>query len=152
MDSLHPTAAENGSVPLRDMGSRRDFNEEEIDVSADSHRATYIHLRLPKRPRRPHRGSSHSRKRQAEKPSSVVMPLSPSEQIQILLGEGDDRDQAPKVFCQMDALEKPTESYQWKETARWVKYEEDVEEGGERWSKPHVASLSYIPSSSCGLD
>lgn len=25
---------------------------------------------------------------------------------------------------------------------RWVKYEEDVEEGGERWSKPHVASLS----------
>lgn len=25
---------------------------------------------------------------------------------------------------------------------RWVKYEEDVEEEGERWSKPHVASLS----------
>lgn len=25
---------------------------------------------------------------------------------------------------------------------RWVKFEEDVEEGGERWSKPHVASLS----------
>lgn len=25
---------------------------------------------------------------------------------------------------------------------RWVKYEEDVEEGGKRWSKPHVASLS----------
>lgn len=25
---------------------------------------------------------------------------------------------------------------------RWVKYEEDLEEGGERWSKPHVASLS----------
>ena len=26
--------------------------------------------------------------------------------------------------------------------SRWVKFEEDVEEGGERWSKPHVASLS----------
>ena len=25
---------------------------------------------------------------------------------------------------------------------RWVKYEELVEEGGKRWSKPHVASLS----------
>lgn len=25
---------------------------------------------------------------------------------------------------------------------RWVKYEEKMEEGGERWSKPHVASLS----------
>lgn len=33
-------------------------------------------------------------------------------------------------------------SLEWKETARWVKYEEDVEEGGEKWSKPHVASLS----------
>lgn len=30
----------------------------------------------------------------------------------------------------------------WKETARWVKFEEDVEEGGNRWSKPHVATLS----------
>jgi hypothetical protein len=25
---------------------------------------------------------------------------------------------------------------------RWIKFEEDVEEGGERWSKPHVATLS----------
>ena len=25
---------------------------------------------------------------------------------------------------------------------RWVKFEEDVEEGGSRWSKPHVATLS----------
>ena len=33
-------------------------------------------------------------------------------------------------------------SMEWKETARWVKFEEDVEEGGEKWSKPHVATLS----------
>ena len=25
---------------------------------------------------------------------------------------------------------------------RWVKFEEDVEEEGQRWSKPHVATLS----------
>ena len=25
---------------------------------------------------------------------------------------------------------------------RWVKFEEEVEEGGSRWSKPHVATLS----------
>lgn len=25
---------------------------------------------------------------------------------------------------------------------RWVKYEEDVEENGKRWSKPHVASVT----------
>lgn len=31
---------------------------------------------------------------------------------------------------------------EWKETARWIKFEEDVEEGGNRWSKPHVATLS----------
>lgn len=31
---------------------------------------------------------------------------------------------------------------EWKETARWVKFEEDVEEGGDKWSKPHVATLS----------
>lgn len=26
--------------------------------------------------------------------------------------------------------------------SRWVKFEEKVEEGGERWSKPHVSTLS----------
>ena len=31
---------------------------------------------------------------------------------------------------------------EWRETARWVKFEEDVEEGGDKWSKPHVATLS----------
>lgn len=30
----------------------------------------------------------------------------------------------------------------WKETARWIKFEENVEDVGNRWSKPHVASLS----------
>ena len=39
------------------------------------------------------------------------------------------------TFCLFVSLE-------WKETARWVKFEEDVEEGGEKWSKPHVATLS----------
>lgn len=32
---------------------------------------------------------------------------------------------------------------QWRETARWIKFEEDVEEETERWGKPHVASLSF---------
>lgn len=31
---------------------------------------------------------------------------------------------------------------QWKERARWIKFEEDVEKN-ERWGKPHVASLSF---------
>uniref|UniRef100_A0A8C5X8C1 Anion exchange protein 3 n=1 Tax=Malurus cyaneus samueli TaxID=2593467 RepID=A0A8C5X8C1_9PASS len=31
----------------------------------------------------------------------------------------------------------------WRETARWIKFEEDVEEDTARWGKPHVASLSF---------
>lgn len=27
-------------------------------------------------------------------------------------------------------------------SSRWIKFEEKVEEGGERWSKPHVSTLS----------
>lgn len=30
----------------------------------------------------------------------------------------------------------------WEETARWVKYEEDVEGVDHRWGQPHVAFLS----------
>lgn len=26
---------------------------------------------------------------------------------------------------------------------RWIKYEEDVEEGANKWGKPHVSSLSF---------
>uniref|UniRef100_A0A0N5CFI4 Anion exchange protein n=1 Tax=Strongyloides papillosus TaxID=174720 RepID=A0A0N5CFI4_STREA len=31
----------------------------------------------------------------------------------------------------------------WKETARWLKYEEDAEEINNRWGQPHVAFLSF---------
>lgn len=42
----------------------------------------------------------------------------------------------------MEELVKDGDEIEWKETARWVKFEEDVEEGGDRWSKPHVGTLS----------
>lgn len=35
------------------------------------------------------------------------------------------------------------EEMRWKERARWIKFEEDVEEETDRWGKPHVASLSF---------
>ncbi len=35
------------------------------------------------------------------------------------------------------------QEYEWQEKARWIKFEEDVEEGSARWGKPHVASLSF---------
>lgn len=43
----------------------------------------------------------------------------------------------------MDELHNDPEEREWKERARWIKYEEDVEEGVDRWGKPHVASLSF---------
>lgn len=48
-----------------------------------------------------------------------------------------------QVFVQLDELYGIGEEREWKETARWIKYEEDVEEGADRWGRPHVASLSF---------
>uniref|UniRef100_A0A8C7LZK4 Anion exchange protein n=1 Tax=Oncorhynchus mykiss TaxID=8022 RepID=A0A8C7LZK4_ONCMY len=42
----------------------------------------------------------------------------------------------------MDTLQHDGDDMEWKESARWVKFEEKVEEGGERWSKPHVSTLT----------
>lgn len=53
-------------------------------------------------------------------------------------------DHSPhEVFVQLDELQGVGEDREWKETARWIKYEEDVEEGADRWGRPHVASLSF---------
>lgn len=43
-----------------------------------------------------------------------------------------------QIFCELHELQSNLE---WKESARWLKFEEEVEKGG-RWSKPHVATLS----------
>uniref|UniRef100_A0AAQ5YJ45 Anion exchange protein n=1 Tax=Amphiprion ocellaris TaxID=80972 RepID=A0AAQ5YJ45_AMPOC len=48
------------------------------------------------------------------------------------------------LFVELNELivEKDHEM-RWKERARWIKFEEDVEEETDRWGKPHVASLSF---------
>lgn len=48
-----------------------------------------------------------------------------------------------QIFVELDELHNDPDEREWKETARWIKYEEDVEEGVDRWGKPHVASLSF---------
>ncbi|XP_043824214.1 anion exchange protein 2 isoform X2 [Dromiciops gliroides] len=52
--------------------------------------------------------------------------------------------QPHEVFVELNELllDKNQEP-QWRETARWIKFEEDVEEETDRWGKPHVASLSF---------
>ncbi|XP_078263829.1 electrogenic sodium bicarbonate cotransporter 1-like isoform X4 [Rhinoraja longicauda] len=75
---------------------------------------------------------------------SLFKPLIPTaaERIRFILGEDDDSP-APQLFTELDELLAiDGQEMEWKETARWIKFEEKVEEGGERWSKPHVATLS----------
>uniref|UniRef100_A0A4W5P144 Anion exchange protein n=1 Tax=Hucho hucho TaxID=62062 RepID=A0A4W5P144_9TELE len=80
-----------------------------------------------------------------------VFPLSPppldtpSQRVQFILGtEDDDVEHVPHdLFTELDELSfRDGSATEWKETARWLKFEEDVEDGGERWSKPYVATLS----------
>jgi len=48
-----------------------------------------------------------------------------------------------KGFVELEELiTNENNELQWKERARWIKFEEDVEKN-ERWGKPHVASLSF---------
>uniref|UniRef100_A0A3Q2D9I4 Anion exchange protein n=1 Tax=Cyprinodon variegatus TaxID=28743 RepID=A0A3Q2D9I4_CYPVA len=68
--------------------------------------------------------------------------LSPAaERLRHILSE-DDATPTPTIFTEMDTLQQDGEELEWKESARWVKFEEKVEEGGERWSKPHVSTLT----------
>ena len=46
-------------------------------------------------------------------------------------------------FVELEELTCGTDNeMQWKERARWIKFEEDVEKN-EQWGKPHIASLSF---------
>lgn len=49
-----------------------------------------------------------------------------------------------EMFVELDELVwDDMAGWEWKEKARWIKFEEDLEEGADRWGKPHVASLSF---------
>nr|XP_021335145.1 electrogenic sodium bicarbonate cotransporter 4 isoform X1 [Danio rerio] len=73
--------------------------------------------------------------------SDVNSTVSPAaERLRHILREDDEP--TPTLFTEMDTLQHEGGEMEWKESARWVKFEEKVEEGGERWSKPHVSTLS----------
>ncbi|XP_033021099.1 sodium bicarbonate cotransporter 3 isoform X2 [Lacerta agilis] len=126
------------------------FEKEELE----SHRAVYIGVHVPfgkqARRRHRHRGHKHHRKRkekETDKEDGRESPSydTPSQRVQFILGtEDDDEEHIPHdLFTEMDELcFREGEEYEWKETARWLKFEEDVEDGGDRWSKPYVATLS----------
>nr|XP_021511686.1 electrogenic sodium bicarbonate cotransporter 1 [Meriones unguiculatus] len=136
-------------------------DEEEVE----GHHTIYIGVHVPKsyrRRRRHKRKAGHKEKKEKERisenysdksdvenadesSSSILKPLiSPAaERIRFILGEEDDSPAPPQLFTELDELlAVDGQEMEWKETARWIKFEEKVEQGGERWSKPHVATLS----------
>ncbi|XP_037618051.1 sodium-driven chloride bicarbonate exchanger-like isoform X4 [Sebastes umbrosus] len=127
------------------------FEKEELE----GHRTLYIgvHVPLGRRSHRRHRHHGHKhRKRSKERDSSAddgrESPShtdTPAQRVQFLLGteDGDEEHIPHALFTELDEIcLREGEDAEWKETARWLKFEEDVEDGGERWSKPYVATLS----------
>ncbi|XP_015277811.1 PREDICTED: anion exchange protein 4 isoform X2 [Gekko japonicus] len=69
---------------------------------------------------------------------------SAAERVSLMLKQEEEGEEAshPVLFIQLSELFSTLEGLEWRETARWIKFEEKVEDGGERWSKPHVTTLS----------
>ncbi|XP_029942069.1 sodium-driven chloride bicarbonate exchanger-like isoform X2 [Salarias fasciatus] len=126
------------------------FEKEELE----GHRTLYIgvHVPLGRRSHRRHRHHGHRhRKRSKERDSSAddgresPSHNTPAQRVQFLLGteDGDEEHIPHALFTELDEIcLREGEDAEWRETARWLKFEEDVEDGGERWSKPYVATLS----------
>ncbi|KAM9329770.1 electrogenic sodium bicarbonate cotransporter 1 [Gastrophryne carolinensis] len=138
-------------------------DEEEVE----GHHTVYIGVHVPKsyrRRRRHRRRPGHKDKKETKDKSenysdadksdtenvddhgsNILKPLiSPAaERIRFILGEDDEGPAPPQLFTELDELlSVDGQEMEWQETARWIKFEEKVEQGGERWSKPHVATLS----------
>lgn len=47
------------------------------------------------------------------------------------------------LFVQLNELHGSGQYQEWHETARWIKYEENVEEGADRWGQAHISPLSF---------
>ncbi|MCJ8732666.1 hypothetical protein PDJAM_G00214020 [Pangasius djambal] len=138
-----------------DRGGTRSMLKANLEQEElEGHRTLYIgvHVPLGRRSHRRHRHHGHRhRKRSRERDSGVCdgreSPAydTPSQRVQFLLGtEDDDEEHIPHdLFTELDEIcLRDGEDSEWRETARWLKFEEDVEDGGERWSKPYVATLS----------
>ncbi|KAL8617686.1 hypothetical protein ACOMHN_064940 [Nucella lapillus] len=102
----------------------------------------YLNVRMPAKPDRPTLSSEED-----DQQGNFYMygdaSYDPTKNVQDLIRDiKSPKYRSRQVFCEMDLLKQRGDIYEWRESGRWVKYEETVEEGGKRWSKPHVASLS----------
>ncbi|XP_021702990.1 sodium-driven chloride bicarbonate exchanger isoform X11 [Aedes aegypti] len=151
-----PWKMDHGGVddeaPIDPRMKSRTFPE---DPDYEGHRAhtVYVGVHIPGSSRRHSQRRRHKHHQQSkdsgDKSSASTesdRPVTPpAQRVQFILGGevGDDGNhESHPLFSEMEELVKEGDEMAWKETARWVKFEEDVEEGGNRWSKPHVATLS----------
>ncbi|KAL9929756.1 na[+]-driven anion exchanger 1 isoform 3-T3 [Glossina fuscipes fuscipes] len=160
--SASNTKAENRPWTMHSIGNddeapkdprigEQDFTQQFTENDFEGHRAhtVYVGVHVPG-------GRRHSQRRQRkhhhgkgegggdDKQTEIERPVTPpAQRVQFILGEeGDDGTTSHPLFSEYLTLVKEGDEIEWKETARWIKFEEDVEEGGNRWSKPHVATLS----------
>ncbi|CAL8289731.1 unnamed protein product [Lota lota] len=153
MEPLLPTRTDEEAVVDRG-GTRSMLNTNFEKEELEGHRTLYIgvHVPLGRKSHRRHRHHGHRhRKRSKERDSGVddghesPSHNTPAQRVQFLLGteDGDEEHIPHALFTELDEIcVREGEDAEWKETARWLKFEEDVEDGGERWSKPYVATLS----------
>ncbi|XP_038210321.1 sodium bicarbonate cotransporter 3 isoform X1 [Zerene cesonia] len=147
--------------PPPDPAARKHNHHDYTEQDFEGHRAhtVFVGVHVPTR-RHSHRKHKHHHRteKDAEKPSTTIMArvrrlsvtddgetlTPPAQRVQFILGEDvdDSTMESHPLFSEMEELVKDGDELEWKETARWIKFEEDVEEGGNRWSKPHVATLS----------
>ncbi|XP_046442370.1 electroneutral sodium bicarbonate exchanger 1-like isoform X2 [Daphnia pulex] len=147
-----------GDAP-KDPGIASNCHQSYTEKDFEGHRAhtMYVGVHVPSngnKRRSHHRRHRHHHRHQhqpgiAEEASPADnSAIPPSQRVQFILGEEGDGDdgthEAHPLFSEMEELcyNHDAGEVEWNETARWVKFEEDVEEGGSRWSKPHVATLS----------
>ncbi|XP_030372867.1 band 3 anion transport protein isoform X4 [Scaptodrosophila lebanonensis] len=140
-DSVEPKKVleENG-----DAGARR-ISVQPEDASLETNGQTPATQEADLNELRSHRSDDpRAMRRHKIHHSSIKLRELPQITISSLQSKKPEIDRSPhEIFVQLDELIGVGEEREWKETARWIKYEEDVEEGSDRWGKPHVASLSF---------
>uniref|UniRef100_A0A4W3JXG7 Anion exchange protein n=1 Tax=Callorhinchus milii TaxID=7868 RepID=A0A4W3JXG7_CALMI len=83
------------------------------------------------------------RRHLVRKSNKIPCGRSGKDQLEVVKAKKPAR-QTHEVFVELNELfMDKSHEMQWKETARWIKFEEDVEAETDRWGKPHVASLSF---------
>uniref|UniRef100_A0A3B3BQ95 Anion exchange protein n=1 Tax=Oryzias melastigma TaxID=30732 RepID=A0A3B3BQ95_ORYME len=115
-------------------------DEEEVE----GHHTIYIGVRVPKsyrRRRRHRRRAGHKdRKERLTENASDKSDTENNDEASTSILKPLSNGWFHAQICHIPHL--PVENLRPLHPSRWIKFEEKVEKGGERWSKPHVATLS----------